>query len=50
VDDEEIFRLIEQIPPAHAPLAQAIADSIQNFRYDRLIDLIEAAQSQKLNS
>jgi CheY-like chemotaxis protein len=50
VDDEEIFRLIEQIPPAHAPLAQSIADSIQNFRYDRLIDLIEAAQSQKLNS
>jgi len=43
VDDEEIFRLIEQIPPTHAPLAKAIADLIENFRYDRLIDLIEAA-------
>ena len=45
VNDEEIFRLMEQIPPAYAPLAEAIADLIKNFRYDRLIDLLEAAQN-----
>ncbi|HEY9649456.1 MAG TPA: ATP-binding protein, partial [Coleofasciculaceae cyanobacterium] len=48
VNDEEIFRLIEQIPTTHSPLAKAIADSIKNFRYDYLIDLIEAAEQQKM--
>jgi PAS domain S-box-containing protein len=48
VDDEAIFRLLEQIPPDHAPLATAIADLIKNFRYDRLIDLMEAAENFKL--
>jgi signal transduction histidine kinase len=43
VNDEEIFRLIEYIPPADAPLAQSIVGLIKNFRYDRLIDLMEAA-------
>jgi signal transduction histidine kinase len=43
VDDEAIFRLIEQIPPADAPLAQSIVGLIKGFRYDRLIDLMEAA-------
>jgi CheY-like chemotaxis protein len=43
VNDEEIFRLIEQIPPADAPLAQSIVGLIKGFRYDRLIDLMEAA-------
>jgi CheY-like chemotaxis protein len=48
VDDEAIFHLLEQIPPDHAPLATAIADLIKNFRYDRLIDLMEAAENFKL--
>jgi PAS domain S-box-containing protein len=48
VDDETIFRLLEQIPPDHAPLATAIADLIKNFRYDRLIDLMEAVENFKL--
>ncbi len=47
LNDEQIFQLIEQIPPAYASLAQAIADLIKNFRYDRVIDLIEAAHNQK---
>lgn len=42
VDNEQIFRLIEQIPPTHAPLALAIADLVNNFRCDHLIDLIQA--------
>ncbi|HEY9610788.1 response regulator [Allocoleopsis sp.] len=45
VNDEEIFRLMEQIPSVYTPLAEAIADLIKNFRYDRLIDLLEAAQN-----
>lgn len=45
VNDEEIFQLVNQILPTHAPLAQAIADLINNYRYDRLIDLIEAARN-----
>lgn len=48
VNDEEIFRLIEEIPPADALLAKAIADLIKNFRYDYLIDLIEAIEQQNL--
>lgn len=43
VDDEEIFRLLEQIPPDYSPLAQSIVGLIKGFRYDRLIDLMEAA-------
>ncbi|HEY9833718.1 MAG TPA: response regulator [Stenomitos sp.] len=43
VDDEAILRLIEQIPPVDAPLAQSIVSLIKGFRYDRLIDLMEAA-------
>jgi CheY-like chemotaxis protein len=43
VDDEQIFRLIEQIPPDYSPLAQSIVGLIKSFRYDRLIDLMEAA-------
>lgn len=43
VDDEQIFRLLEQIPPAYSPLAQSIVGLIKGFRYDRLIDLMEAA-------
>lgn len=43
VDDEQIFRLLEQIPPDYSPLAQSIVGLIKGFRYDRLIDLMEAA-------
>ena len=49
VDDEEILRLLEQIPPTHAPLSKSIANLVNNFRYDRLIDLIEATGNQKLD-
>ncbi|MBD0345919.1 MAG: hybrid sensor histidine kinase/response regulator, partial [Coleofasciculus sp. Co-bin14] len=47
IDNEELFRLIEQIPPAHAPLAKAIADLIDKFRYDLLVELIEAMDTLK---
>ncbi|MGK7877791.1 MAG: ATP-binding protein [Xenococcaceae cyanobacterium] len=44
INDEEIFRLIEQIPPAHTLLANALADLVRNFRCDKIIDLIEQAR------
>ncbi|MFP4410756.1 PAS domain S-box protein [Coleofasciculus sp.] len=41
IDNERIFQLIEQIPPTHAAIAQAITDMVNNFRCDQIIDLIE---------
>ncbi|EDX75778.1 PAS fold family [Coleofasciculus chthonoplastes PCC 7420] len=41
IDNERIFQLIEQIPPTHTAIAQAITDMVNNFRCDQIIDLIE---------
>jgi len=41
VDNEEIFRLLLSIPPVDAGFRSAIADLANNFRCDRIIDLIE---------
>jgi CheY-like chemotaxis protein len=41
IDNEQIFQLIEQIPPTHAAIAQAITDMVNNFRCDQIVDLIE---------
>ncbi|MBD0314736.1 MAG: response regulator, partial [Microcoleus sp. T3-bin5] len=41
VDNEEIFRLLLLIPPINADFSRAIADLANNFRCDRIIDLIE---------
>jgi len=43
--DHAIVQLIEQIPEAHAPLAQTLADWANNFLFDRIIDLIQLAQA-----
>ncbi len=43
IDNEQIFQLISQIPPTHALLAQSLGDWVNQFRCDRIIDLIEAA-------
>lgn len=45
IDNEQIFQLIEQIPPTHTPIAQAITDMVNNFRCDQIIDLIEAIKN-----
>ncbi|MCU0545900.1 MAG: PAS domain S-box protein [Oscillatoriaceae cyanobacterium Prado104] len=45
VDNERIFQLISSIPPLHGGLARAIADLVENFRCDRIIDLIEEFRS-----
>jgi CheY-like chemotaxis protein len=44
IDNDRIFQLIEQIPADCAPLAAAIADLTNNFRCDRIIELIEEAR------
>jgi PAS domain S-box-containing protein len=41
VDNEEIFRLLLSVPPVDAGFRSAIADLANNFRCDRIIDLIE---------
>jgi PAS domain S-box-containing protein len=41
VDNDWIFRLILTIPPIHASFGSAIAELANNFRCDRIIDLIE---------
>ncbi|MFM9265724.1 PAS domain S-box protein [Tychonema sp. BBK16] len=41
VDNDWIFRLILIIPPIHADFGSAIAELVNNFRCDRIIDLIE---------
>ncbi len=40
-DEKLIFSLIEQIPEESAPLANALADLINNFRIDKVIDLTQ---------
>ena len=42
IDNEQIFQLISQIPPTHDSLAQVLGDLVNQFRCDRIIDLIEA--------
>ncbi|AFZ18724.1 response regulator [Allocoleopsis franciscana] len=44
IDNERILQLIEQIPAAHNPLAKVIADLVNNFRCDKILDLIEQAK------
>ena len=41
VDNDWIFRLILTIPPIHADFGSAIAELANNFRCDRIINLIE---------
>lgn len=39
--DEQILTLIEQIPASHLPLARILADWANNFRFDKVIELVE---------
>ncbi|MBE9223866.1 response regulator [Phormidium sp. LEGE 05292] len=45
VDNEEIFLLLEQIPPKYAYISRTIANLVHNFRCDKIIDLIESQAS-----
>lgn len=37
--DKQIMKLIEQIPAEHASLAQSLKDLVDNFHFDKIIDL-----------
>ncbi|NET88947.1 MAG: response regulator [Kamptonema sp. SIO1D9] len=41
IDNENIFHLIAEIPSEQAAIAKALADLVNNFRCDKIIDLIE---------
>ncbi len=43
INNEQIFQLISQIPSSHTVLAQVIGDWVNQFRCDRVIDLIKLA-------
>ena len=40
-DEKLIFDLIEQIPQDYSPMATALADLVNNFRIDKIIDLTQ---------
>ncbi|NEQ25630.1 MAG: response regulator, partial [Microcoleus sp. SIO2G3] len=44
--DEEIFALIEQIPEPYSDLKLALADLVDNFRLDLIIDLTNASTNE----
>lgn len=44
--DHVIIQLVEQIPETHAPLAKALEDWANNFLFERVIELIQQAQSR----
>ncbi|ARV57841.1 hybrid sensor histidine kinase/response regulator [Nostocales cyanobacterium HT-58-2] len=41
-DERLIFSLLEQIPEESTPLANALADLVNNFRIDKIIDLTQS--------
>jgi CheY-like chemotaxis protein len=45
-NDEEILSLIEQIPEEHGNLKVALANLVDNFRLDIIIDLTQAAANE----
>ncbi len=45
VDNEQIGRLITQIPADHAFLADSLSEWVKNFRCDKIVELIEQARS-----
>ena len=43
VDGEQILRSIDLIPPEYSPLAVAIADLMNHYRFDRIVELTRSA-------
>ncbi len=36
------MQLIQQIPPAYAPLAATLRSWVQNFQFDKVIDFLQS--------
>lgn len=45
LDMEGALRVVEQMREAHTPLAQALEELIQDFRFDRILELCEGCSS-----
>ncbi|MEH2118425.1 hybrid sensor histidine kinase/response regulator [Nostoc sp.] len=43
-DEKLIFKLLEQIPELNSPLAMALADLVNNFRIDKVIEITQPQQ------
>jgi CheY-like chemotaxis protein len=43
LDDQLILELLSQIPEVHAPLRNALAEWVNNFRFDRIVALTQMA-------
>lgn len=50
LDDDTIFRLLENLPSSDHSLVQPITDLINNFQYDTLMQLVESALSGNSSS
>jgi len=44
--DGRMLQLIKQIPESHATLAQALAEKVDNFEFDRIVALTEQIQNE----
>jgi PAS domain S-box-containing protein len=45
VDGEQILRSIDLIPPEYAPLALAIVDLMNHYRFDRIVELTRSSSN-----
>ncbi len=43
LDTESVLQLLNHIPPQHSPIAHAITDWVNNFRFDKIIELLSSA-------
>jgi signal transduction histidine kinase/DNA-binding response OmpR family regulator len=43
--DDQLMQLIQQIPPAYAPLAATLRNWVQNFQFDKVIDFLQSDRS-----
>ena len=48
VDNDQIYQLIAQIPASQAPLAHELTNLVNQFRCDKIIDLIEQNEDWQL--
>ncbi len=43
LDTESVLQLLNHIPPQHSPIAHVITDWVNNFRFDKIIELLSSA-------
>ena len=48
LDAEQLTQLLEEIPPEHSGLNSALQQQVDNFDFDRIINLIEQSKSKSI--